>query len=75
MIERLRPMIPHIERRLAGKPGLTGLAQIEAGYCNDVSGMRLKLAHDLRYLRRQSLWGDMVLVAKTLPLFWDRSAL
>lgn len=75
MIEMLRPEIPRIDRRLEVKPGLTGLAQIRNGYSNDVPGARRKLAWDLRYLRRQSLWTDLRLMLQTLPRLWDHAAL
>lgn len=73
MIEKLRQTIPRIERRLIGLPGLTGLAQIRNGYTNDVTGARLKLAYDLRYLRCRSLWREISLLLQTVPKLWDRS--
>ena len=74
IIDRLKADLPGIERRLAATPGLTGLAQVRNGYTNDLAGMRRKLAYDLAYLRRPSLWADLRLVLVTLPLFWDRAA-
>ncbi len=67
--------IPGFARRIIVRPGLTGLAQISNGYNNDLSGMRRKLAYDLRYLRRRSLITDLRLILRTVPRFWDRSAL
>lgn len=75
VFENLRPTLPQLERRLAGPPGLTGLAQVTQGYANDLPGMRRKLASDLRYLRRKSLRRELSLLLRTLPKFWDRSAL
>jgi lipopolysaccharide/colanic/teichoic acid biosynthesis glycosyltransferase len=75
IIEQLRHRIPRIERRLACKPGLTGLAQVRNGYTNDVAGARRKLAFDLRYLRRPSVWTDARLIAATVPKVWDHAAL
>lgn len=75
IIEHLRRHIPHIERRLTGKPGLTGLAQVRNGYTNDVAGARRKLALDLCYLRRPSVWTDARLIAATVSRVWDHAAL
>lgn len=71
---QMRVPLPGIERRLATRPGLTGLAQVLNGYTNDLPGMRRKLALDLRYLRRQSLMNDLRLMFQTFPKFWDRAA-
>jgi lipopolysaccharide/colanic/teichoic acid biosynthesis glycosyltransferase len=75
MMQEMRDALPGFERRLASKPGLTGLAQVCNGYTNDLAGMRRKLAYDIRYLRRRSLWGDLRLVFLTLPKVWDHAAL
>jgi lipopolysaccharide/colanic/teichoic acid biosynthesis glycosyltransferase len=74
MLEALRPQLPGIERRLAVRPGLTGLAQIRHGYTSDVDGARRKLACDLRYMRRRTVWNELRLVLATLPKVWDRGA-
>lgn len=74
MFNELRGTAPRFERRLAARPGLTGLAQLRRGYTNDANGARTKLAWDLRYLRRRSIRGDLKLMLETLPKFWDRAA-
>ena len=75
MLEQLRPMIPRIDHRHVGRPGLTGLAQVNNGYTNDLNGARAKLAYDLRYLRRRSLFQNFKLMLQTLTKVWDPSAL
>jgi len=74
ILEQLRSSIPDIEHRLRGKPGLTGLAQVCHGYTNDVQGARKKLHYDLEYLRQPSLLGDVKVILKTIPKFWDQAA-
>ncbi len=74
MLEALRESIPNVEARLAGRPGLTGLAQIRSGYTDDLEGSRRKLADDLQYLRKRGLWMELKLVAMTIPRLWDRTA-
>lgn len=73
-IAELRTELPGVDRRLAGTPGLTGLAQVVNGYTNDLDGMRRKLDLDLRYLEQRSIGLDLRLILKTFPRFWDRSA-
>jgi lipopolysaccharide/colanic/teichoic acid biosynthesis glycosyltransferase len=74
IIEALRPRVPGIERRLAARPGLTGLAQVRNGYTSDTAGARRKVAFDLRYLRQRSVWRELRLVLATVPKVWDRTA-
>jgi lipopolysaccharide/colanic/teichoic acid biosynthesis glycosyltransferase len=75
IMEQLRRDVPGIDRRLAMKPGLTGLAQVRNGYTNDVKGTRRKLAYDLQYLRHRSIRNDITLLLQTIPRVWDQSAL
>lgn len=75
MLDQLRPHMPRIDWRLASRPGLTGLAQVRAGYTNDLAGARRKLAYDLRYLRSRSVVGEIKLLLATVPKLWDRGAM
>lgn len=74
VIEQLRADLPNFESRLAGVPGITGLAQVRNGYSNDVNGMKRKLDYDLEYLRRRSVLTDVRLLLETIPKLWDRAA-
>ncbi len=74
MTRLLCEQLPDFQERLEAMPGLTGLAQVRNGYTNDLAGARIKLANDLRYLRRRSVLFDLQLVARTLPKVWDRAA-
>ncbi len=64
--------IPGFDRRLAVRPGLTGLAQV---YSDRTDSLQ-KLEMDLRYIRRMSLWMDLRLVLLsvwfTLRRRWDK---
>jgi lipopolysaccharide/colanic/teichoic acid biosynthesis glycosyltransferase len=67
--------IPHFRLRLRAKPGLTGLAQINVGYCNSVSQMQGKLDHDLEYIRTLSPTTDAKILLRTVPVvFTGRGA-
>ena len=60
--------IPLFRLRLRAKPGLTGLAQINVGYCNSVPQMRAKLDHDLEYLRTVSPATDAKILVRTVSV-------
>ena len=66
-----RPLVPYevelmedgSQRRLAVKPGVTGLAQI-AG--RDEINMAARTRHDLEYLQTRSLELDLRILARTV---------
>lgn len=64
-IKSLKKDIPEFELRLKAKPGITGLAQVEAGYANSVDTMKEKLIYDLRYISRMSLIDEAKIILKT----------
>ena len=51
--------------RLTVRPGLTGLAQVNGGY--DLKPEE-KIVYDMEYIRKQSLWLDIVCILKTVRL-------
>ena len=74
IMDQLAEDVPGLERRLAVKPGLTGLAQLRNGYTNDVASARRKLALDLAYIERMGWLTDLRLILGTVPRLWDRAA-
>ena len=64
-VERLEHALPHYSRRHMIKPGLTGWAQVRCGYAGSDAGSAWKLCHDLFYLKHQSLWLDLAILAET----------
>jgi len=65
-VQHLREVIPGYEARLAVKPGITGLAQVRAGYDHELRDVRRKLKLDLLYIRRMCWWVDFSILARTL---------
>lgn len=65
-MEELSSKVPGYLQRLGLKPGLTGIAQIEAGYANDLPSYRRKVAYDLLYLQSCSLWNDLRILRRTV---------
>jgi lipopolysaccharide/colanic/teichoic acid biosynthesis glycosyltransferase len=67
-INEMRKDIPNFQLRNRAKPGITGLAQVELGYANDVEGMKNKLRFDLRYIQTLSLLSDLKIMFKTITV-------
>jgi lipopolysaccharide/colanic/teichoic acid biosynthesis glycosyltransferase len=65
-IPALARAIPLYELRLLVRPGVTGLAQIQLPPDTDVESVRLKLAHDLYYVRHMNLWVDLRIIFATV---------
>jgi lipopolysaccharide/colanic/teichoic acid biosynthesis glycosyltransferase len=58
---------PKFALRLLVRPGITGWAQVRAGYAADLAETRIKLSYDLFYLKNVSLALDLQILART---FW-----
>ncbi len=67
IVAELRQDIPEYQFRHRVKPGITGLAQINQSYDASLEDVRAKVAWDLRYIQRQSLWLDVKVMALTIP--------
>ncbi len=65
-VEQLQQVIPFYRVRLAVRPGLTGWAQINYDYADSVDAALTKLQYDLYYLKYQSFWFDMLILARTV---------
>lgn len=68
IFQELRGNIPQYEARQLVKPGITGLAQVSQQYDTCMDDVKNKLAFDLEYLKRQSLFEDVRIMAKTVPV-------
>ncbi len=74
ILAELEKVYPDIRKRLAVRPGITGLAQIRNGYNTSVDSVREKLKSDLEYIERRR-WGvELKIMAATLSKIHDRSA-
>jgi exopolysaccharide biosynthesis polyprenyl glycosylphosphotransferase len=65
-VEQLGRQIPHYHDRAAVKPGITGWAQVNYPYGASVEDARMKLAYDLYYVRRRSLFLDVLILISTV---------
>jgi sugar transferase (PEP-CTERM system associated) len=60
--------IPYYRCRWAIKPGMTGWAQINRGYCATIEDNKEKLAYDLFYIKNISVGLDLLILFKTVKI-------
>ena len=74
-----RPFVPNQELELARKiplytqrwtvkPGATGWAQVQRGYCASLEDNNEKLAYDLFYIKNMSIGLDLLILFKTIKI-------
>jgi lipopolysaccharide/colanic/teichoic acid biosynthesis glycosyltransferase len=68
----LREHIKEYPQRQRAKPGITGLAQIYHHYDRSLDDVRTKVRFDLEYIERRSLWEDLRIMVRTLPVILFR---
>ena len=64
----LREQIPHYHFRQRVRPGITGWAQVNQGYDDSLDNVRQKVVYDLEYVQRQSVFEDLRILARTVPV-------
>lgn len=65
-VEKFREEISDYEKRLAVKPGLTGLAQVWHTYDATIEDVRKKIKYDLLYIKKLCLWTDIRILFRTV---------
>ena len=64
-VPRLEQALPRYRDRLAIRPGLSGLAQVQLPPDTDLDSVRRKLAHDLYYVHHVGFWLDVRILIGT----------
>jgi sugar transferase (PEP-CTERM system associated) len=64
--EECASQIPFYRQRWAVKPGVTGWAQINRGYCATIEDNIDKAAYDLYYIKHMSVGMDLLILFKTV---------
>lgn len=64
----LRSEIAGYAGRQTVLPGITGWAQVNAGYDSSIDDVRRKVALDLDYIERRSASADLSIMARTMPV-------
>jgi lipopolysaccharide/colanic/teichoic acid biosynthesis glycosyltransferase len=65
LVGQLERALPRYRERLAVRPGLTGLAQVQLPPDADLIGVRRKLAYDICYIEKMNFWLDSRLILAT----------
>ena len=65
-VEDLQEKIPFYAIRHVVKPGLTGWAQVNFPYANNIDEQEKKLRYDLFYIKEQSAFLDFKIIIKTM---------
>jgi lipopolysaccharide/colanic/teichoic acid biosynthesis glycosyltransferase len=68
-VQQLRERVPGYDQRLAVKPGITGLAQVRAGYDHALRDVRRKVKLDTMYVQRMCWWVDFIIIIRTMGKF------
>ena len=63
---RLEQAVPYYRQRLAVRPGVTGLAQVQLPPDSDLASVRTKTAYDLHYIRTMGVLLDVRIAWATL---------
>jgi lipopolysaccharide/colanic/teichoic acid biosynthesis glycosyltransferase len=66
IVLKLEQTVPRYRERLAVRPGITGLAQVQLPADEDVLDVRRKVAYDLTYIRNLGLWLDLRILLATV---------
>jgi lipopolysaccharide/colanic/teichoic acid biosynthesis glycosyltransferase len=65
-VSQLITTVEGYEKRLSVKPGITGLAQVKAGYDTSIESVSRKVRLDLEYIENWSFWLDIKILLKTV---------
>lgn len=71
-VTQLREKIPDYQKRHRVRPGITGHAQVNLQYDTSVEDVRRKVQHDLEYIARRTVWEDLKIMLKTIPVMLFR---
>jgi len=71
-VQQLRAEIGDYPLRHQVPPGITGWAQVNRRPDQTVDDVRIKVKYDLEYLQRRSLWFDLWIMLRTLPVMFER---
>ncbi len=72
LFAELREHIPHYSRRQRVPPGITGHAQVHLQYDTSIDDVKRKLHHDLEYIAKRTVWQDLKIMVKTIPVMLFR---
>lgn len=72
IFSELRAQVPDYQKRQRVPPGITGHAQVHLQYDTSVEDVRRKVQHDLEYIAKRTVWQDLRIMLKTIPVMLFR---
>ncbi|MFH1062118.1 MAG: sugar transferase [Candidatus Omnitrophota bacterium] len=75
IVNNLKLMIPEYQKRLAVRPGITGLAQIRNRYDKTLRDVKKKVKLDLLYIRKTCLLGEVGILLRTFIVIFKGKAI
>jgi len=73
-VNQFRRAIPNYEKRLAVRPGVTGLAQVRHKYDENIEDVRKKLKYDIVYVNELCWLTDVKIAVRTLGMITGKNA-
>ncbi len=74
-VEQLKARLPYYDERHRVKPGITGWAQVTFKYAGSLEDSKVKLEHDLYYIKYYSLFLDLIIILQTVRVvLWSEGA-
>lgn len=71
-IKQFEVQIPNYNQRHVVKPGITGWAQVNYRYGENLEDARQKLMYDLYYIKHFSIWLDIKILFKTVWIVFSK---
>ena len=68
----LRDQVPGYQGRQRVPPGITGWAQVNQRYDTSIDDVRRKVSLDLEYVARRSVFEDLRILARTVPVVLNK---
>jgi lipopolysaccharide/colanic/teichoic acid biosynthesis glycosyltransferase len=69
---QLREQVPGYQTRQRVPPGITGWAQVNQRYDTSIEDVRRKVSFDLEYVARRSVFEDLRILARTVPVVLNK---
>lgn len=74
-VKQLKAQLPYYDVRHRVKPGITGWAQVNVKYAGSLEDSKVKLEHDLYYIKYYSLFLDLIIILQTIRVvLWSEGA-
>jgi exopolysaccharide biosynthesis polyprenyl glycosylphosphotransferase len=65
-VKQLKAQLPYYDARHRVRPGVTGWAQVNFKYAGSLEDSKVKLEHDLYYIKHYSIFLDLIIILQTI---------